>query len=179
MKTTQIVPGCIHLETEATGVLFGSPPEILKFLSLKGFSIPEAIVLPDGAHVHGVSQMALEFPAYYHLFFKKDRSARRPVRVIGTAQMCARARDILQITLIGPSRAMMKSWNISKTRSAMLCDMMDYLAIKIDGTPVTVDDVFTFILLPVGDAADVALDPECALRLVHTGFNRFAVIRGG
>jgi len=168
MNISQIVPGCFHVEHRGGSAIFGSPPEILKFILKSRRMVPTTVVLPDVSYAEGVSQIALEFLAYWHLFYDQTDAALSRFRIIGSEDMCERVRETLLVTLFGPSRAQMRSWKLSKTRIAMLANMMDYMAIRRDGHRLTLDDMVEFIHLPDDspDGVPLLADGDCTVRRV-------------
>lgn len=176
MDIEQIVPGCFHLQQADSAALFGSPPEILKFVLKAKKQVPRVVVLPDIAYVNGVSQIALEFLAYWHLFYDKNDSSKR-FRVIGTGDMCHRVRETMMVTLFGPTREQMKNWKVSKSRVSLLLKMMNYMAIKIDSQPLTLDDMLEFQALPDAAGESVSLW-EGGPTLFHTGENLYKIQSG-
>ncbi len=150
MRITPVVPGCFHLEGPQTSALLGSPPEILKVLLKQKKKIPHAGILPDVSHINGVSQMAFEFLGYWFLFIDQGYQNGKKFRILGSRDMCDRLREILRITLLGPSLAEMKKWGLSKGRAEMLARMSDGLALKKAGVILQVEDLFEFIPFPEG-----------------------------
>lgn len=133
--------------------------------------MPRVVVLPDLGYVNGVSQIALEFLAYWHLFFD-TRDCNCRFRVIGTAQMCQRVRETMMVTLYGPSREQMKSWKVSKRRIQTLSKMMDYMALKNDGRPLQLDDMLEFVILPDAATSGIPLWEE-GPTVTHMGENQY------
>jgi CRP-like cAMP-binding protein/glyoxylase-like metal-dependent hydrolase (beta-lactamase superfamily II) len=178
VELTPIVPGSVHLQVDGRTALFGSPPEIVKFIARAGLEIPPVGVLPDVSYVDGVSQMALEFPAYWFIF-KKGRAPHERFRVIGRREMCERLRSILSITLFGPDRSQLKRWKLSKSRIDTLVRLMDHMAIKHEGRKLTLDDLFEFVHFPEGDdKTGVPLFANGNVMVRRLGENRFRVTRG-
>lgn len=179
MKITEIVKGCFHVESDGKTALLGAPPEIIKHIQNAGKVVPPVGVLPDVSYVNGVSQIALEFPGYWFLF--GDRSADRPekFRIIGTEDMCRRVKEILEITLLGPSRKQLKGWKVSKSRSDFLLKLSSYMALKKDGVPQAIEDLFEFVSFPDAGSGPVRLfsqgDPTTIRRL---GANIFEIAQG-
>ncbi|MFO8070873.1 MAG: cyclic nucleotide-binding domain-containing protein [Polyangia bacterium] len=175
MKVSEVVPGCRHVAAGGRSALFGAPPEALKFLKKAGLSIPRVGVLPDSSFVRGVSQIALEFPAYWFLFFDEERGADDRFRVIGRPETCERVREVLEITLFGPTPAQMKRWKLSRSRIDTLTRIMDYLAPRRDGRRLGLDDIFEFVPFPTEDPGWVPLFAGGVAEVRRLGDNRFAV----
>jgi len=178
VQITRVVPGCFHVEIGEQRALVGAPPEAIKLLLRQGLRAPTVGVLPDVAYVNGVSQVALEFLAYWYVFFETG-GWHRPFRVVGTRRMCDRVRQILAITLLGPTREQLKGWKLSRTRIDVLVRMMDYLAIRRDGKRLAIDDLFEFAAFE--DAADgaVPLFGDGGATVRRLGDNRFELESGG
>ena len=180
MQVTEIVKGCFHVEREGKSALLGAPPEIIKHIQKAGKTVPPVGVLPDNSFVNGVSQIALEFPGYWFLFGNSDSDKPARFRIIGTEDMCRRVKEILEITLLGPTRAQLKKWKISRRRADMLLKLSGHMALKRDGVPLAVDDLFEFVHFPEDGKAPVPLfcdgDPATIRRL---GSNRYEVGDGG
>ncbi len=148
MHIHRIAPGCYHLEGPQSTALLGCPPEVLKALLRQKKKIPQVGILPDLAHKNGVSQMALEFLGYWFLFVEQGYQKGKKFRVLGTEKMCLRLRDLLRLTLLGPSREEMKRWGLGKARIEMLADMAEGMAIRKEGIVQQMEDLFEFVHLP-------------------------------
>ncbi len=179
MEITQIVPGCCHLETEDKAALFASPPEIFKFILRAKKKVPQTGILPDISYINGVSQIALEFLGYWFLFVEQGYAKKRRFRIIGTPEMCARVKETLRITLLGPSREEMKRWKLSKTRIEMLAAMMDHMALKRDDKILQVDELFEFLPFPEDGVAGVPLFAGSEALVWRLGDNRFKILADG
>ena len=166
MKTTQLLPGCVHVQGPKTSALLGSPPEILKQILKRQLQVPRVGVLPDISQVDGVSQMAFEFLGYWFLFVERGFSQGERFRIIGTAEACERLREILRLTLLGPSREEMKRWGLSKARIDMLATMADGMALPKDGAPAPVEALFDLVIFPE-DGSAVPLFADDALHTVR------------
>jgi CRP-like cAMP-binding protein len=173
MKTTQIVPGCVHVQGSSSSALLGSPPEILKQILKRQLSVPRVGVLPDITQVDGVSQMAFEFLGYWFLFVEKGFSQGGRFRIIGTAEACDRLREILRLTLLGPSREEMKRWGLSKARIDLLAAMSDGLALPKDGAPAPVETLFDFVAFPEDGSAVPLFAEDAAPSVRRLGDNCF------
>ncbi|MBN2343184.1 MAG: cyclic nucleotide-binding domain-containing protein [Deltaproteobacteria bacterium] len=175
MDIAQIVPGCFHLQHKDCAALFGSPPEILKFVLKAERTMPQVVILPDAAYVSGVSQIALEFLAYWHLFFDRKNPDKR-FRVVGTADMCRRAWETMMVTLFGPTREQMKSWKVSKSRISTLSKMTEYMAIKVDDKTMSLDEMLEFEIFESSESGVSLCDGGPVI--FHEGVNRYRVVHG-
>jgi len=178
MQITRVVPGCFHVEIGDRRALLGAPPEAIKLLLREGLRAPTVGVLPDAAYVNGVSQVALEFLAYWYVFFETG-GWNKPFRVVGTRRMCDRVRQILAITLLGPSREQLKQWKLSRTRIEVLVRMMEHLAIRRDGRRLDIDDLFEFAAFEDADGGAVSLFGAGDATVRRLGDNRFELESGG
>lgn len=178
MQITRVVPGCFHVEIGERRALLGAPPEAIKLIQRQGLRAPTVGVLPDVAYVDGVSQVAIEFLAYWHVFFEAG-GWHRPFRVVGTRQMCERVRQILAITLLGPTRGQLKQWKLSRTRIDVLVRMMEHLAIRRDGRPLGIDDLFELAAFEDAPDGAVPLFGDGAATVRRLGDNRFEIESGG
>src|SRR5258708_16100524 len=115
MQIPSVARGCYHLEGPAASALQGSPPEILKALLKQKKKIPHVGILPDVAHINGVSQMAFEFLGYWFLFVEQGYQMGNKFRILGTKRMCERLYDILRATLILPTKHHLKRSALRKT----------------------------------------------------------------
>ncbi|HEY5037728.1 MAG TPA: MBL fold metallo-hydrolase, partial [bacterium] len=181
MQITSIAPGCYHLEGATASALLGSPPEILKSLLKQKKKIPHVGILPDVAHINGVSQMAFEFLGYWFLFVEQGYQLGGKFRILGTKGMCERLYDILRITLIGPSKNDLKRWGISKSRADMLTKMAEGMAIKKGDEVQQVEDLFEFVHLPEeeGEISVPVFSDSNDVMIKRLGGNRYEVSSRG
>jgi hypothetical protein len=104
MDSINLMPGAV-LQTGPKGsVLFGSPPEIIKLLIAQNLPFPETIVLSDTLEYHGILQHSTEFPLYHFLFSLGRFFKGEKLTIIGTAEAVKYNRELLRITLLGPSK---------------------------------------------------------------------------
>jgi len=148
MHIETIAPGCFHLESSSEAALLGCPPEVLKALLKRKMKVPQVGILPDLSHKNGVSQMALEFLGYWFLFVEQGYQKGKKFRVLGTEAMCERLKDLLRLTLLGPSQEELKAWGLGKGRVETLVRMAEGMAIQKDGVVQGIDDLFSFVHLP-------------------------------
>lgn len=80
-------------------VLFGSPPDIVKYFGKKGEPVPANIVIPRRTYRAGINHFDLEFVVYSVIFSKENRY---PINIICTENQEDRIRAMLQETLFGP-----------------------------------------------------------------------------
>lgn len=176
MKTTQVLPGCFHLQGPKASALLGSPAEVLKHLLRQKLQVPRVGILPDVTHVNGVSQMAFEFLGYWFLFVGQGFKNGDRFRILGPAETCERLKEILRLTLLGPSREEMKRWGLSKGRIEMLGDLSDGMALQRDGRVLQVDELFEFVPFPEeGDRRVPLFGGESDCFILPRGGNRYEV----
>lgn len=91
--------GGLWLPTPLGAVQLGAPPDTLKDTLPRPHGVPRIILLPR--HLvdvrRGIANADLEFPIYWNLF-----AQHRPLIVVGTADQCARIRQAVQESLLGP-----------------------------------------------------------------------------
>ena len=66
MRIIDIIPGVKVYKEENFSILFGCPPEIIKYFILRKIPFPDYVVIPDTLHYRGVLQNATEFILYYY-----------------------------------------------------------------------------------------------------------------
>ncbi|MEW6778194.1 MAG: cyclic nucleotide-binding domain-containing protein [Bdellovibrionota bacterium] len=177
MEISPVQTGCVHLQRGSFSAIFGCPSEILKTVLSKKLPVPECVVLPDTTHHGGVSLVALEFPFYHFLFIQGGLSQGRKYRVIGTKAACDRMREMLRVTLLGPTDAEMKHWKINKNVRETLRVDLDYLALKDkDGHILQIDDMIDFVTYDQTGTALLHAEGEEALYVRRLGNDRFAVL---
>lgn len=109
MNVSMVFSGSFYISSGGKSLLAGCPPEIVKVLIQNGLSAPNAILLPDIPVAQGESQVAIEFPLYHHLFFGKEPEMPEPLLLIGNRGRLSAARELLDLTLFGPSTDQMQS----------------------------------------------------------------------
>ncbi len=174
MDISQIVPGCVHVKYNDSSAIFGAPSDILKRIISLEKQVPSTVVLPDISFVEGVSQVALEFLLYWHLFHNTG-NFKGVFRVIGTKDMCERVKESLVVTLFGPSKEQFKRWRVSKSRTEKLIKIMEYIAIRKDGIKMTLDDIVEFYYYEDFNNMEVPLFKENDCYVKPLGDNIFNV----
>ncbi len=121
-----LMPGAEIVEfddgTTTRRIQFGVPP-CLKLWQQKRLPPPTEFVLPDEFFRHGVVQACLEFFVYNFLFVLGKAFGKLPNQkliVYGTPNQIARARRMLEVTLLGFSQAEMDFWSINDQQAARL-----------------------------------------------------------
>lgn len=146
-RVTDVMPGCKISHTSVFEALLGCPSEIVKVLEIKGLGLPDKIFLPALMYQYGIVQAALEFPIFKMLFFKQYYFQGKRPSVFGTAKQIERMRQILRLTLLGPSYEDMDKWGIDKATQIEFRVMSDALAVHKKGTNevASIDDLVEFV----------------------------------
>src|SRR3989339_1547258 len=113
MKFTEVMPGAI-IAHASPDVMFGGPSEIIKALKLKNISMPLIFVMPTIMYVKRLLQAAFEFPLYNFLYALGLYAKGKKLTLVGESDQCERMRNILRLTLLGPTRAEMEAWGIAE-----------------------------------------------------------------
>ncbi len=122
------LPGCCIAQTAAGEIQFGAPSDIIKLLQKKNIEIPSIIVLPDEFFSYGINQASIEFPLYYFLFVKQGFFKNEKFTLIGTKEQLKRVKQVLQLTLLGPTDKQFKDWKIPKASS--IRKELNFMALK-------------------------------------------------
>lgn len=98
-SSTALPRGGTLVQTPIGFIQFGVPPETIKDTMTSESGVPQLFVLSDLLFdfKEGMTLAELEFPAYYHYFFKKQS-----MTVIATKSQIERVQGILESTLFGP-----------------------------------------------------------------------------
>lgn len=104
MELISIMPGVQVYQDGKNSVLFGSPPEIIKFLMIRKIDFPETIVLPDTCFNKGILQNCTEFPLYYYLFVLGNYFKGGKLTIVGEKNPLEANRELLKLTLLGPEK---------------------------------------------------------------------------
>ncbi|MES2605748.1 MAG: cyclic nucleotide-binding domain-containing protein [Pseudomonadota bacterium] len=146
-------------------VLFGQPPEVLKGLLLKKIHTLDTLVLIDTREQDGSLLNNLEFPLYYFLFVGKGLQTGSRLNLVGHKDDIGRVLRLLQLTLLGPSKAELQHWQTPEWLQAS-----GYLALKDEkGNARSVESFFNIIPFE-NDEADVG-----HFHLRRRGHDRYVV----
>ena len=80
-------------------ILFGCPPELIKYFNLKKISIPPDIVIPHRTFRKGKNFIDLEFVVYAILFFQRSKKS---ITIACTETQEKNIRIVLEEALFGP-----------------------------------------------------------------------------
>lgn len=120
MRVQNLFPGSFYVSDGEHSLLAGCPPEIVKVLLRENLKPPQQILLPDLPVSHGESQVAVEFPLYYHLFYGGAKPGDRPLHLLGSARRVKAAADVLELTLFGPDTDQMMEWGLPEDQAKAL-----------------------------------------------------------
>ncbi len=177
MRLTDVAPGCVHLQRGDLAVLFGCPNEILKVILQKKLTMPSAIVLPDTFHKDGSSLVAVEFPFYHFVFVQGALAKGLKMRIYGTRSQCNRVREMLRVTLLGPTDEEMKAWKVAPSIRKYLRTELDHLAVKnADGSIKQIDEFIDFIEFDRTNTAPLVVDEDNPLSIRKLGNDRFVLM---
>lgn len=169
-KVVEVFPGCKIIDTCAGKFMAGAPSDILKVLLRRKIEVPDKIILPDIFYNFGVVQANLEFPLYYNIFFRGNQ---KKLTLIGNQKELKRAREILRLSLFGPSEVEMRHWRIPEPIVLTQMALKEYLGIKMMGGEAIIDDLVDFI--PFKDSqAEVG-----GIKIQHLDTNIFKLVENG
>ncbi len=142
MEASQIFPGCYYVTDGRHALLAGCPPEIVKVQRQQQLPPAHAILLPDVPVAHGESQVAVEFPLYYHLFNRPETKSPPQLQLLGSERRVAAARELLELTLFGPEEATMIAWGVPAAEAEALAREARWFQPKApDGRPLSIHDL--------------------------------------
>lgn len=130
MQVRRIFPGCCYVEEGGQVLLAGCPPEIVKVLLSEKLAPPQHVLLPDVPVSRGESQVAIEFPLYFHLFWGGAKPGVKPLQLIGNDRRVRAAADLAELTLFGPDEAQMIKWGLPEDEVAALAREVRWFQIK-------------------------------------------------
>jgi len=150
MAVIDLMPGVKLWKGADASILFGSPPEVIKVLMVKNEPFPENIVLPDTAFRGGVLQNCTEFPLYYYLFVLGNYFKGGKLAIAGEARAVADNRELLRLTLLGPTREEYAELGASPHFDTLYSESR-YLAVKDKaGGEVPIDGFIDFVAFKKG-----------------------------
>ncbi|HCC23143.1 TPA: hypothetical protein DF272_03120 [Candidatus Falkowbacteria bacterium] len=172
----EIMPGCKVAKVGGTEVMFGCPSEVLKLFSRQSRQMPKIIVLPDEFYRFGVIQAALEFVLYDFLFVQGRFFAGEKLTIVSTEEQVNRMEEILELTLLGPSRWQMELWDIPPDIIEDTVNLSHHFALKHPGTDrvAAIADMINFVAFN----HDFAEPDGQNIFIGHGGANIFSVSDG-
>lgn len=155
-------------------ILFGQPPEVLKGLLQHRIRSLDTLVLIDTCEQDGSLLNNLEFPLYHFLFVGKGTQPGCRLNLIGDASEISRVLRLLQLTLLGPTRAELERWGTAPWLQEEWLRAARYLALKDSDGRVRAIETF-FNIIPLVDG--MASDGHFGLR--RTGPDRYQITAEG
>lgn len=169
MEIKQIVPGVKLVTGENFSILFGVPPEIIKYLMIEKIQFPDYIVIPDITARNGVLQNCTEFPLYYHVFMLGNFFRGIKLSILGNEKEIANNRELLRLTLLGPTEDEYKEF-CPTPYSDELYREARYLSVKDkDGNEIPIEGFVNFVFFENDEIRNEYFT------LVHTGVNEYTV----
>ncbi len=145
MEIKEIMPGVKLCFNSEDSIMFGCPVEIIKYIIQSRHPFPDTIVLPDTTSYEGNLQTSTEFPLYYFLFVLGNYFKGKKLTIIADEDELKRNRDILRLTLLGPTKEEYLSIGKSDYFDGLYRESRE-LAIKDKaGNECTIDDFINFI----------------------------------
>jgi len=177
MKFTEVMPGAI-IAHASPDVMAGCPSEIVKVLKLKNISLPTTIIMPTLFYAKGLLQAACEFPLYAFLFVLGLFFKGKKLTIVGEADQCERMRNILRLTLLGPTREEMEEWGIEEKEISQILRLNQHFALKKPGTQevAQIDDMVDFIAFQ-NDQVEISGNAK-TITITKKGTNLFTVNDG-
>lgn len=86
-------------DSDIGDMLFGCPPEVVKYFNREKEPIPPNIIIPQRTFRKGINYFDLEFVAYTVIFFQQNKN---PINIACTYSQEQRIRIVLQVALFGP-----------------------------------------------------------------------------
>lgn len=170
MKRVSLAPGVEFLTTNHLHVLFGCPPEVIKFLNKNGCPSPDVIVLPDTPYRFDVLQNCTEFPLYSFLFVEKNFFQGKKLTIVGTPLQIKANRKLLKLTLLGPTKREYEKLGNSPWFEDLYNESRAMALKNPEGEEYTIDDFVNFIPFQKG----IAELPN-GEKILHTGTDRYMV----
>lgn len=186
MRILNVFPGSYYISEGEHALLAGCPPEIIKVLLREKLTPPQHVLLPDLPVSQGESQVAIEFPLYYHLFLGGIRPATKPLNLLGNQRRVNAAVELLELTLFGPDAKQMVAWGMTESAAEALARETRWFQMKdSQGKPVAIDALViktvistaavdlgwvkikrvrtnVFLFTPAnGEPVEINLTPEC------------------
>jgi CRP-like cAMP-binding protein len=169
MTIRDIMPGVKLIIINGSSILFGAPPEVVKYLMVLNDPFPEFIVIPDIIYKKGIVQNSTEFPLYYYLFEMGAVNSGRKLGLIGHTESLENNRKLLDLTLFGPTIQQYKSIGLSDYFDQLYKESQFLAPKNKNGDFSTIDD---FIKLHPFTNGEVELD-LCTIK--HEDTNIYSI----
>ncbi|MGR3219486.1 MAG: cyclic nucleotide-binding domain-containing protein [Candidatus Anammoxibacter sp.] len=103
MPVLDVIPGVKVYQDDKFSILFGCPPEIIKYFMARYIPFPDYVVIPDTINRKGVLQNSTEFVLYYYLFILGNIAKGKKLQILGNETAVKNNRELLRLTLLGPT----------------------------------------------------------------------------
>jgi len=170
MKILSLIPGVQVANFNDKTILFGCPPEVIKFLDHQNCPPPDTIVLPDTPYRFDVLQNCTEFPLYSFLFVQGNFFKGKKLRIVGTPLHLKANRKLLRLTLLGPTRKEYQELGGYYWFDDLYNESRAMALKNKDGLELSIDDFVEFIPFESGRA--VLSD---GITIEHTGVDKFSI----
>lgn len=168
-------------------ILFGCPPEILKFMMYHHFPLPDTVVIPENGFAFHSSQSCLEFPFYHFLFIQQGLTRGKKFKVFASPSVYQKLKKMLSVTLLGvPEDELLSCWKklgIGKGSNGeklkQICKETQFLALKAaDGHSLSLDEMVEFFPLKEKEKATIyeAYEDLPAVQIEKLNNNRYRLI---
>ena len=164
------VQGSRVVRDDASTILIGQPPEVLKGLLRNHIDSFDTLVLTDVKEKDGSVLNSLEFPFYFFLFVANGLAEGRKINLVGSEQDISHALRLLRLTLNGPSRAELDQWQTREGLKEEWLAVSDTLALSDKtGQTIPIEDFFNLAPFKNGRAQTNSMIIE------HTGTDTYVV----
>ncbi|MCC5814564.1 MAG: cyclic nucleotide-binding domain-containing protein [Leptospira sp.] len=152
MNKINIAPGVEVITEPEKTILFGCPPEVIKFLDIHSCPSPDVIVLPDTPYRFNVLQNCTEFPLYSFLFVQQNFFKGKKLSIVGTAAHLRANRKLLRLTLLGPTKKEYDKLGTSPWFQDLFNESRSMALKDKNGNELGIDDFVDFIPFQSGVA---------------------------
>lgn len=164
------VQGSRIVRDDASTILFGQPPEVLKGLLRNNIKSFDTLVLTDVKEKDGSVLNSLEFPFYFFLFVANGLAEGRKINLVGSDKDISHALRLLRLTLNGPNRAELESWQTDEALKEEWLAVSDTLALSNEaGETIPIEDFFNLTPYKNGRAQTDSMTIE------HTGTDEYLI----
>ncbi|MFT4713155.1 MAG: CRP-like cAMP-binding protein [Candidatus Azotimanducaceae bacterium] len=171
-KPTVMAPvqGSRIVRDEASTILFGQPPEVLKGLLRNNIKSFDTLVLTDVKEKDGSVLNSLEFPFYFFLFVANGLTEGRKINLVGSEQDISHALRLLRLTLNGPNRAELDAWQTDEGLKEEWLAVSEALALSdAAGERIPIEDFFNLTPFKNGRAQTSSMIIE------HSGTDEYLI----
>ncbi len=145
MAVFEITHGVKLYKSEKESVVFGCPPEVIKFFINQDYEFPSVVVLPDTNYKFGVLQNATEFPLYYFLFVQGNFFKGQKLTIVGTIKQIEANRELLRLTLLGPDASEYEKLGNNEYHKQLFRESRELALKDKNGREYVIDDFINFI----------------------------------